>query len=60
MEPDQLLHEREPDAGAFVGAPPRAPDPVEPLEDVRELGGRDPDPRVAYLQERAVARLGEA
>ena len=33
MEPDQLLHEREPDAGAFVGASSRVPDPMEPFEE---------------------------
>ena len=38
VQRDQLLHQRQPDAGAFVGARPRALDAVEALEQARQLG----------------------
>ena len=44
VEADQLPHEREADAGALVAPPARALDPVEALEDPRELLGGIPTP----------------
>ena len=38
VQPDKLLHEREADAGAFVGAPARAFDAMEALEQAGQLG----------------------
>ena len=45
--------QRQPDAGAFVRAAARALDPVEALEEARQLRGRDADAGVAH---RAAAR----
>ena len=47
---DQLLHQREPDAGALVGAAARALDPVEALEEARQLGRGDADAGVAHRE----------
>ena len=47
MELDQLLHQRQPDAGPLLRAPARVLDPVEPLEDAVDLLGRNADSRVA-------------
>ena len=51
---DQLLHQRQPDAGALVRAAARALDAVEALEHARQLVGRDADAGVAH----AAARRG--
>ena len=40
VQGDQLGDQRQPDAGALVAARPGAADPVEPLEQVRQLGRR--------------------
>ena len=40
------MHQREPDAGPFLRARPRAGDAVESVEDVRQLVRGDPDARV--------------
>ena len=46
----ELLHQREADAGALV-VRPRAPlDPVEALEQARQLGLRDADAGVAHRE----------
>ena len=47
---DQLLHQRQPDAAAFVGAAPRVLDPVEPLEQPGHLLGGDARAGVPHPQ----------
>ena len=47
VQPHQLLDQREADAGALVGAAARALDPVEALEQPRQLGRGDADAGVA-------------
>ena len=47
---DQLLHQRQADAGALVGAAARALDAVEALEDVRQLLGGNAGAGVAHRQ----------
>ena len=47
VQPDQLLHQRQADAGALVGAAARALDAVEALEQLRQLVGRDAGAGVA-------------
>src|SRR5262245_50991334 len=54
MEADELLDQREADARALVAAGAGAPDPVEPLEDVRQLFRRDSDAGVPDLELGAV------
>ena len=46
----ELVHQREPDAGPFLRARPRAGDAVESVEDVRQLVRGDPDARVGDLE----------
>jgi hypothetical protein len=57
----ELLHEREPDAAALVGARARAADALEALEQARELVGGDPRAGVGDAQDRvrAVAAQGD-
>jgi hypothetical protein len=43
VELDQLLHQRKPDARAFEAPASGALDPMEALEDVRQLGFRNTD-----------------
>ena len=52
---DQLLHQRQPDAGAFVGAPVGAFDPMEALEQPRQLVRRQSRRRYRPLRARAYA-----
>ena len=52
MQPDQLIHQRQADAGAFQGAAALALDAVEPVEDVRQFGLRNADAGVADGQHR--------
>ncbi len=55
VEPDQLVHQSEPDAAALETAPLRAFDPVEPLEQLGQLLRRDADAGVAHLHHRRAA-----
>ena len=48
VQPRQLLDQREADAGAFVGAPARALDPVEAVEEARQLARGDADAGVPH------------
>ena len=41
MQPDELLHEREPDASAFVRSRAGAADAMKPLENMRQLCSGD-------------------
>ena len=50
MQLDQLLHQRQADAGALVRAAARALDAVEALEQARQLVRRDADAGVADRQ----------
>ena len=50
METGQLLHERQADAGAFVGAGPTVLDAVEPLEHPRQIGLGNADAGVGDTQ----------
>src|SRR5262249_41244149 len=50
VEPYQLVDERQPDAGAFVGASFRVFDAMEPLEHVGQLGFGDTDAGVRDAQ----------
>jgi hypothetical protein len=56
MQLDQLLHQRQPDAGAFEGAALRAFDAMEAVEQARQLVQRDAGARVGHdhLRMRAV------
>ena len=47
----QLLHEGEPDAGPFVRPRARALDAVEPIVEVRDVLGGDPDAGVLDAQD---------
>jgi hypothetical protein len=47
---DQLQHQREPDAAAFVRAPARVLDAVKAFEQARDVLGRDARARVAHAQ----------
>ncbi len=53
VQPHELLHEREPDAGPFVRARAGALDAVKPLEEAANLGLGDAGSRVADDQLRA-------
>ena len=59
VELHQLLHEREPDAGAFLRPAARPFDAVEALEDPADFRGGHAGARVADPQLRAVAVLPE-
>ena len=48
MQPDQLLHESEADAAALDAAAARALDPVESLEQARQMLRRDAGTGVAH------------
>ena len=47
---DQLVDERKPDAGTFMGAPTRALDAMEAVEDQCYFGFRNARARIAYPQ----------
>src|SRR5437867_3694039 len=55
MEPHQLLHEREPDPCALVAASLGSLDAVKALEEVWQLGGRNPGATIAYRELDVVA-----
>ena len=57
VQPDQLLHQRQPDAAALVGPAPRVLDPVEPLEQPGHLLGGDARAGVPHPQLGGVAGL---
>ena len=50
VQSGQLVDERESDAASFVAARRHVPDPVEALEEVRQLGCRHTDAAVSHLQ----------
>ena len=56
VQPDQLLHQGQPDAAALVGAAPGVLDPVEPLEQPRHLLGGDARAGVPHPQLGGLAR----
>ena len=52
MQPNQLIDQREADAGAFKGAAALALNAMKPVEDMRQLGLRNADARIAHGQHR--------
>ena len=50
VQRDQLVHQRQPDARALVGAGARPLDAVKALEQPGQLGGGDADAGVRHLQ----------
>ena len=50
VQPNKFLHEREPDAGAFVGTRPRRAHAMESLENPRQLHGGNARSGVAHGQ----------
>ena len=56
----ELGDQRQADAGPLEGPRPRPVDPVEPLEEVRQLVLGDAGPGVGDLQDRGAVLLGAA
>ena len=57
MQLDQFLHQRQPDAASFVSSAASVLDPVEALEQPRQLFGGDARAGVAHAQLDAALRL---
>ena len=55
MQAGQLLHERQSDAGAFVGPGASVLDAVEPLEHARQVGLGNADAGIGDAQLDAIA-----
>src|SRR6476660_6163175 len=57
MQPGQLLYQRQSNASAFVGARPRTPNPMEPLERPGNFIRRNTNPSVLNTQHNHVSFL---